>query len=99
MDRWMGVPAGSVARVSAWVARGVEVWRGVGLALRGGVGEGVQVGNIVMRGVALERIAVVGTRVGDGLAVTSVPQADKSRARQNNISMLRFMTHLPFFCG
>ena len=95
----MGVPAGRFSLVPSWVTRGVEVKPGVGVALRGGVGEGVQVGNIVMRGVALERIAVVGMGDGDAVFVGDVPQAAKSRARQNIINMIRFMAHLLILSG
>ena len=51
------------------VIRGVEGFRGVGVALRGGVGEGVQVGNIWKRFVALGRIGVGGTIVAVDLSV------------------------------
>jgi len=46
------------------VIRGVEVLRGVEVALRGGVGEGVQVGSIWMRLVGLGGIGVGGLDVG-----------------------------------
>ena len=54
------------------VIRSVEVLRGVGIALRSSVGEGVHVGNIWTRFVALGRIGVgcaeVGVDVGVGAA-------------------------------
>ena len=66
------------------VIRGVDVLRGVTVGLRGGVGEGVHVGSIRMRGVALGGMGVGGAGIGAEVGVALAQAArikDKPRTR------------------
>jgi hypothetical protein len=71
------------------VNSGVDVLRGVTVGLRGGVGEGVQVGNIKLRGVGLGVTGVGGSGVGDGVGVELAQLA-------SNMVMLRMRNLIPF---
>ena len=59
--------------------RGVKVGRGVGVSLRGGVGEGVQVGSMVMR-----ETGVAGRIAGDDVKVGAGVDAGVQAANKNN---------------
>lgn len=79
------------------MARGVDVLRGVGVALRGGVGEGVQVGSIWTRFVALGTNAVVGGAVGVAGGVVVVQLTSKRMHANKNI-LIFVILFLPFDC-
>jgi hypothetical protein len=73
----------------------VDVLRGVGVALRGGVGEGVQVGNIWTRFVALGMICVGGAGVGVDVEVA---QLESNRMKPKKYNLICLMPILPSDC-
>ena len=75
------------------VIRGVEVLRGVGVALCGGVGEGVHVGSIWTRFVALGMIGVVGVELGVSLGVDAT-QLASNRLRPTKRNLILLMVRL-----
>jgi hypothetical protein len=76
------------------VTRGVDVFRGVTVGLRDGVGEGVQVGSIRMRGVALGGMGVGGAGVGDEVGVV-VAQPARIRDKPRTRNLIGLMLRLP----
>lgn len=76
------------------VTRGVEVLRGVTVGLRGGVGEGVQVGSIRMRGVTLGGMGVGCAEVGDEVGVALAHPA-KIRVKLKTRNLICLMLCLP----
>ena len=84
---------GKMPLVPPGVTRGVEVLRGVTVGLRSGVGEGVQVGSIRLRGVGLGVTGVGVSGVGDGVGV--VAQLASIRVMPRIRKLILFMIYLP----
>ena len=80
------------------VTRGVDVLRGVGDGLRGGVGEGVQVGSITMRLVGVGGMGVGGAELGVEVRLGEA-QLTSRKLKPINSNLIRFKQHLPFGYG
>ena len=80
------------------VTRAVAVSRGVGDGLRGGVGEGVQVGSITMRLVGEGGMGVAGAEVGVDVSVGEAQLASR-KLKPINRNLIRFKQYLPYGCG
>ena len=94
MVRAVGIPAGIDPPEPPGVTSGVEVLRGVGVGLRGGVGEGVQVGSIKIRGVGLGRMGVGGAEVGVDVGVGEA-QLTRIIMKLNSQNLRWFMKCFP----
>jgi hypothetical protein len=94
VDRPVDILEGNVVPTPPGVIRGVEVLRGVEVALCGGVGEEVHVGSIWTRFVALGRIGVVGVELGVSLGVDATQLASNrlSPTRRNLILLMVWLS-------
>jgi hypothetical protein len=86
----VGISTGNDPPVPPGATNGVDVLRGVGDGLRGGVGEGVQVGSIKILWVGLGGIGVEGANVGIGEGVGEA-QLTSMRMKTKNHIFLSFI--------
>lgn len=89
---------GNAPNIPPGVTRGVDVLRGVTVGLRGGVGEGVQVGSIRLRGITLGGMDVGGAGVGEVVGV-ALAQPARIMDMPKTRNLMCLMLRLPSVCG